>query len=258
MPEKRAEKFKLSELMVVAAAREIRDGEIVIVGTGLPILAAALAQKTHAPNSTMAMEHGAFDFKFTRAPRSIVDPNLTLGAAMVGDMLDMLGSLVQGGHADVGFLGAAQIDKYGNINTTVIGDYSKPKVRLPGSGGANDIASLAKRIIIIMRPGKEKFVEKVDYITSPGYLDGPGARERAGLRGGGPAAVITTMGVFRFDKKTKEMYIDTYHPGATIEQIKENTSFDLKVSPEVRETETPTPEQIKILRELDPEGLFLK
>ncbi|MFH1821103.1 MAG: CoA-transferase [Methanobacteriota archaeon] len=257
MSKEYAEKFKLSELMVVAAAREIKDGELVIVGTGLPILAAALAKRTHAPNSIMAMEHGAFDFTFTRAPRSIVDPDLTLGAAMAGDMFDMLGSVVQGGNADVGFLGAAQIDIYGNINTTVIGDLLKPKVRLPGSGGANDIASSAKRVVIIIRHEKEKFVEKVDYITSPGYLNGPGAREKAGLRGGGPSVVISTMGTFRFDDKTKEMYLDTYHPGITIEQVRQNTGFHLKVSPSVRETEPPTVQQINILREVDREGLFL-
>jgi len=158
----------------------------------------------------------------------------------------------------VGFLGGAQIDKYGNINSTVIGDYEQPKVRLPGSGGGCDIAALAKRVILIAPHEKRRFVEKVDFVTSPGYLDHPAARDELNLTGG-PSAVVTTMGVLRFDDASKEMYLDSHHPGVSVEQIKENTGWTLKVSPSVKETEPPTEDQVAMLREkIDPEGYYLK
>jgi glutaconate CoA-transferase subunit B len=166
--------------------------------------------------------------------------------------------LLQRGFIDVGFLGGAQVDKYGNINSTVIGDYAKPKVRLPGSGGGCEIAAFSKRIIIITPHEKRRMVEKVDFNTSPGFLDGGAARDKFGFEGG-PSAVITTMGVLRFDERTKEMYLSSYHPGLTVDQVKENTGWELKISPNVKATEPPTMEEVKILREhLDPQGIFLK
>jgi glutaconate CoA-transferase subunit B len=166
--------------------------------------------------------------------------------------------LLQRGFIDVGFVGGAQVDKFGNINSTVIGDYEKPKVRLPGSGGGCEIAGLSKRIVIITPHEKRRLIEKVDFITSPGFLNGADARERAGL-GGGPSAVITTMGVLRFDGETREMCLASYHPGLSVDQVKQNTGWDLKVSQEVTETEPPTVEEVGILRkDLDPQGIFLK
>jgi len=155
--------------------------------------------------------------------------------------------LLQRGFIDVGFVGGAQVDKFGNINSTVIGDYSKPKVRLPGSGGGCEIAGLSKRIVIITPHEKRRMVEKVDFITSPGFLQGTNTRTQAGLSGG-PSAVITTMGVLRFDEKSKEMYLDSYHPGLSLDQVKQNTGWNLKLAPNVKETEPPTLEEVEILR----------
>jgi len=165
-------------MMVVATAREIKDGEVVLIGVGLPLVAAFLAKRTHAPNAILLSEIGVVDARPKRLPFAVTDPCLIPGAAMACSLYDVFGFILQGGYVDVGFLGAAQVDKYGNINTTVIGDYFKPKVYLSGSGGANDIASLAKRTVIVMRQGKKRFVEKVDYITSPGHLTGYSSREK--------------------------------------------------------------------------------
>ena len=166
--------------------------------------------------------------------------------------------LLQRGFIDVGFVGGAQVDKFGNINSTVIGPYEKPKVRLPGSGGGCEIAGLSRRIVIVTPHEKRRMVDRVDFITSPGFLSGSDTRERAGLKGG-PSAVITTMGVLRFDETTREMYLASYHPGLSVEQVKQNTGWDLRVSPDVKETEQPTVKEVEILRkELDPHGIFLK
>jgi glutaconate CoA-transferase, subunit B len=250
--------FTLQEMMTVAASREIKDGELVIVGTGLPLLAAFLAQKTSAPNLIALYESGAYDCKPLVTPSSVVDSVLVPGSAMAGGLMEGLGS-VHAGDIDVGFLGGAQIDKYGNLNTHVIGDYHAPKVRFPGSGGSNDIGSSCKRTIVMMLHQKQRFPEKVDFNTTPGFLGGGKEREKYGFIGGGPSVVISTMGILRFDAETKEMYLASYHPGVTIEQIKENTGWDLKVAADVHETERPDPELICILRdECDPTGIFLK
>lgn len=166
-------------------------------------------------------------------------------------------SAQQAGFVDVACISGAQIDKYGNVNSTCIGDYHKPKVRLAGSGGANDLASSARRTIIMMRQEGRRFVNRCDYVTSPGYLDGPGAREKAGLPGGGPVAVITTMGVFRFDEETREMYLDKIHPGVKLEDVKASVQWELQVSPNLEETEPPTEEQVMIIRTLDPVMVYL-
>jgi glutaconate CoA-transferase subunit B len=165
--------------------------------------------------------------------------------------------MLQGGHVDLGFVGAAQIDEYGNINTTYIGSFEKPITRLPGSGGGNDIVSSAKRIVIIMTHEKRKMVKKLDYLTSPGFLDGPGARERAGLRGGGPSLVVTNLCQMDFDQKTKRMRLATVHPGVSVQQVLENTSFDLIVPEKVPTTEPPTHEELVLLREIDPHGIYI-
>jgi len=244
--------------MAICAAREIRDGEIAFIGTGLPMLGGMLAKYTHAPHCIMIFESGVVDARPKRTPLSIGDACLVPGSVMLGGLTEVFGLLMQPGYVDVGFLGAAQIDRWGNLNTTVIGDYRSPKVRLPGSGGANDIGSLAKRFIVMMKQDARKFVERVDYITTPGYLDGPGGRERAGLPRGGPSAVITDLGVYRFDESTKEMYLDSIHPGVSVEDIRKNVSWDLRVPPKVKQTKPPTNRELRILRtKCDPEGIFL-
>lgn len=251
------EKYTLAELMAVHAGRQIKDGEVAFIGTGLPMLGAMLAKRLHAPNAIMVYESGVIDARPKRTPVSIGDACLVPDSAMVGGLVEAIGFLLQGGHVDVGFIGAAQIDLHGNINTSVIGDYRNPQVRLPGSGGANDIGSLAKRIVIMMAQDRRKFVEKVDYITTPGYLGGKGARQEVGLPRGGPAKVITNLGIYSFDENC-EMYLESYHPGITLEKIKENVSWEIKVSPNVRETEPPTEEELHLLREeFDPQGIFL-
>lgn len=249
--------FTLQELMAVAASREIKDGEKVIVGTGLPLLGAMLAYKTHAPNMVSIYESGSIDAKPLITPFSVADSCLIPGAGMQGGLLDALG-MVHAGELDVGFLGGAQVDKYGNLNAHVIGDYFHPNVRFAGSGGSNDIGCGCKRTIIMMLHQKRRFVEKVDFLTTPGYFDGFNARKKMSFVGNGPDVVVSTLGTMRFDAVTKEMYLESYHPNVTIEQIKENTGWDLNVSPEIKETEPPTIDEIKILREeLDPEGIFL-
>jgi glutaconate CoA-transferase subunit B len=250
--------FTLQEMMAVAAAKEIKDGEKVIVGTGLPLLGAFLAQKTHAPNIIAIYESGAIDSKPLVTPFSVVDSVLIPGSAMVGGLMEGLG-IVHGGEIDLGFLGGAQVDKYGNLNTHVIGDYRTPRVRFAGSGGSNDIGTGCKRTVIMMLHQKQRFPERVDFVTTPGYFRGGKEREAYGFYGNGPCAIISTLGILRFDPETKEMYLASYHSGVTVGQIKENTGWDLKVAPDVHETERPSPELIRILREeCDPTGVFLK
>lgn len=258
MSKERAREFSYQELMVCAASRELKDQEVVFVGIGIPQLGALLAQRTHAPNLTLIYESGVVGTHPARLPLSIGDPTLVSGTYCILNFYETFSMLLQRGLIDVGFLGGAQVDRFGNINSTVIGDYNRPKVRLPGSGGGCEIAGLSKRIVIITPHEKRRMVEKVDFVTSPGFLDGHDARERLGLTGG-PSAVISTMGVLRFDEKTKEMFLWSYHPGVTLDQVKQNTGWELKTSPDVRETEPPTSEELEILRkDLDPQGIFLK
>lgn len=255
---KYAKNYTLFELMAVAAAREIKDGEIVFAGTGLPMLGAMLAQYTYAPNCVIVFEAGAIDCKLAHLPMSVGDPRTLRLASTATGLLDVFSTVLQRGYIDVGFLSGAQVDAYGNINATCIGDYHRPKVRFPGSGGSADIACLAKRTVIIMVHEKRRFPKRVDYITSPGWIDGPDGRKRAGLRWGGPSAIITTLGILRFDERTKQAYLASYHPTVTPEQVKDNTGFELDVSRAVM-TEPPTETEIKILRKkVDPEGIFLK
>jgi glutaconate CoA-transferase subunit B len=251
--------FTLRELMVVEGSRYISDGEVVFVGTGLPIVATMLAQRTHAPNLVFVVETGPIAPIVEPIPLSVSDPKIFSRAVKLGSLRDVLGCILQRGLCDVGFIGGAQIDQYGNVNSTIIGSYSKPKVRLPGSGGANDIASHAKRVLIMTKHEKRRFPLKCDYITSPGYLDGPGSRERAGLRGGGPDKVITDLCVMDFEPRTKRMRVIKLMPGVSINQVKENMGFEPLVAKKLATVEPPTEEQVRLLREeIDPKGVYLK
>ncbi len=245
------------EMMAVCGARNIKNGEVVFVGTGLPMLAAMLAKRMHAPKAKIVYEAGFIDSSAIDLALSIADSRLAYNAAAAIGLIETLGLLLQGGRVDVGFVGAAQIDEYGNINTTYIGDFENPIVRLPGSGGGNDIVSSAKRIVIIMTHQKRKFVKKLHYMTSPGHIDGPGARKREGLLGGGPELVITNLCQMGFDEEIKRVKLLTVHPGVTVEQVLENVGFDLIVPEHVPETEPPTYEELRILREIDPQRLYL-
>ncbi len=242
------------ELMACCGAREIRDKDVVIVGTGFPSMSANIAVHTHAPGARMMQESGVFDAHPARPALSVGDPCLNPGAAMIGGLVEVMGMFLQGGWVDVGFLSGSQVDKYGNINTTVIGDYQKPKSRLPGSGGANPIGALAKRILIIAVHNARTFSEKVDFITTPGYLDGPGSREKWGLPPDtGPQVIITNKAVLRFDRESKEAYLESYHPDTSVDEVVKLTPWKLKVADDVHETEPPTAEELRVLREvLDP------
>jgi glutaconate CoA-transferase subunit B len=251
-----SQEYTLNEIMVITSAKEIKNGEVVFVGTGLPMLSGMLAQHTHAPDCVLIFETGAIDPKLKELPICVSDPRTTYLASATSGLLDVFSEL-QSGHIDAGFLGGAQIDAYGNINSTSIGNYNHPDVRLPGSGGSCDIACLAKRTIIITRHEKRRFPERVDYITAPGWLEGPGAREKTGLTRGGPSVIVTTMGVMRFDEMTRRAYLASFHPGFTPQQVAENTEFKLDVSRAI-ETDKPDKEELKKLREvIDPLQIFL-
>ena len=246
-----------SELMVIVAARELKDRESVLVGVGIPNLAANLAKKLQAPNLLMVYESGAVGSNPSRMPLSIGDPCLVSGAKSVCSMYEQFAYYLQGGRIDVGFLGGAQIDKYGNINSTIIGGYKSPKVRLPGSGGACDIASNVKKIIVITPHEKRRFVEKVDFLTSPGFVGGKENWRKLKLQGGGPYAVVTNLCTFKFDDETGEMTVAALHEGVTIEKVQENTPWTVKVAPDLETTPPPTEKELAALRALDPEKIYL-
>jgi glutaconate CoA-transferase subunit B len=251
--------YTASEMMIAASARELADARVVFVGIGLPNIACNLAQRTVAPGLELVYEAGVYGARPSRLPLSIGDPCLVTGARSVVSMSQLFQYYLQGGLIDVGFLGAAQIDRYGNLNTTVIGPYQGPKVRLPGSGGACEIALLARKVLIIARLGRRTFVERLDFITSPGHLSGGDSRSRLGDYGQGPTAVITDMGIFRFDDKTREMVLTSLHPGCSIEAVQEQVGWNLRVADGLAETEPPTPDQLRIMREeLDPTGRYRK
>jgi glutaconate CoA-transferase subunit B len=246
------------ELMACCGAREINDGDLVVVGTGFPTMSANIAKYTHAKNAVMMQESGVYDARPARPALSVGDPCLNPGAAMIGGLVDIMGMFLQGGWVDVGFLSGSQVDKYGNINTTAIGDYKRPKSRLPGSGGANPIGALAKRVLIIAVHNKRSLAEKVDFVTTAGYLNGPGDRERWGMPPNtGPKVIITNKAVMRFDPTTKEAYLESYHPGTSVEEVVKLTPWDLKVSKDVHETEPPREEEIRVMREvIDPNRMI--
>lgn len=249
--------YSSSELMTIHSARLLRDGDVVFVGVGLPNLACNLARHTHAPNLMMIYEAGVIGARPQRLPLSIGDPTLVSGALSVCSMYDIFTLYLQRGNVDVGFLGGAQIDRYGNINATVIGSYEHPKVRLPGSGGSMEIAGWANRCYIMTPHQKRRFPEKVDFRTSAGFLGGRAEREATGTRGGGPQVVVTDLGFMEPDE-TGELVLTALHPGVTVEQVQANTGWALKVAPILRETTPLTEDELRILRELDPQGIYLK
>ncbi|MBO8180878.1 MAG: 3-oxoacid CoA-transferase [Archaeoglobus sp.] len=247
--------YSEAEYMVCVAARILEDRKSVFVGTGMPLLAACLAQKLYTPNLVIVFEAGGIAPILPRIPISVGESTTFYGAIMATSM-DYVMSLAQAGYVDYGFLGAAQIDPYGNINTTVIGDWERPKVRLPGSGGANDVGSLCWKNIVLMRQDKRRFVPKLDFLTTPGYLCGN--REEAGLPAGtGPYRVITQIGVYEFDENTKRMKLAALHEGYKVEDVEANTSFDILIPDEIEYTEPPTDEELEVLKEFDPDGILL-
>ena len=246
-----------TELLAYVAAGLLEDGKSVFVGTGLPMIATMLAQRTHAPNLLVIFEAGGIGPQMPVLPISVGDSRTFYRAVAASSMHDVM-SASQSGYLDYGFLGAAQIDRYGNLNTTIIGEWERPKVRLPGSGGANDVGSLCWRTIIVMRQDKRRFVEQLDFLTTPGYLDGPSARERAGLPAGtGPYRVITQLGLYGFDEQSRRMTLLATHPGITVDDIRANSGFELIIPDEVGTTEPPSPEVRGILREIDPTGMVI-
>lgn len=240
--------------MVTAAAREIRDGEIVFVGMRLPLIAFVLAKHTHAPDATGIFEAGLV--RETPAPEllyTMADPPNIAGATWATGLWEVM-TYLQRGDVHLGFIGGAEVDRRGNLNTSYIGDPQHPTVKLPGSGGAADIAALSQRFVIIMQHEQRRLRERVDFITSAGYGDGPGWRERLGLPGGGPRTLITTLGVFGFEEE--EAVLRSFHPFTTPEHVRESTGWTLRVSPSLHVTQGPSPEELAIIREYDPEGFW--
>ncbi|MFH5822424.1 CoA-transferase subunit beta [Georgenia sp. AZ-5] len=252
--------YSMDEVMTVATSTFIRDGYTVFIGTGLPMVAAYLAKATHAPGCALLFESGVLAPEPRSIAKAVGDPRLVSTARRVSGMGDSL-LLLHGGRVDLGVLGCAQIDPFGNVNTTVIGPggYFHPTTRLPGSGGANDIASTARHHAIVTRHTRRTFVERLDYLTTPGHLTGPGAREAAGLPGGGPVGVVTDLCVFGFDEATKEMVLRSLHPGVSLDDVRAATGFDVAVPRDLGRTPEPTAEQLSVLRtRIDPEGVYLK
>jgi glutaconate CoA-transferase, subunit B len=251
-------KYSSNALLASVAAKLLEDKKSVFVGTGLPMIASMLAQRTFAPNLLVIFEAGGIGPIVPVLPISVGDSRTFYRAVCASSMHDVM-SAGSAGYVDYGFLGAAMIDAYGNINTTIIGDWEKPKVRLPGSGGANDIGSFCWKTILIMRQDKSKFMEKIDFITTPGFLTGPGAREKAGLPAdSGPHRVITQLGVYGFDDETKKIKLISMHPGVTVDQIKENSGFDIIIPDKIETSPEPTDEELRILKEIDPTGIVIK
>ncbi len=248
--------YSTQELMIIAAARQINDGERIFVGMRLPITAYGVARLTHAPNAVGLFESGVSRYEPAKDMLyTMCDGPNQLGAAWTTGLIQIMG-LLSGGRVHAGFIGGAEIDKFGNINTSYIGDVDNPKVKLPGSGGAPDIAAMAKRLIAIMNHQKHRLVEKVDYITSPGHLTGGDARKKAGLPGGGPAVVITDRAILRPHGPTNELHLSSIHPGHTVEEVQENTGWDLKTAPDMVETPPPSAQELDALHQIDKEGFW--
>jgi glutaconate CoA-transferase subunit B len=255
--------FGKSEMMIAAAARELAGQRVCFVGVGLPNIAVNLAKRTVAPELELVYEAGVFGAEPARLPLSIGDPTIVTGSTAVMSMFELFGYYLQRGLVDVGFLGAAQIDRYGNINTTVIGgEYAHPKVRLPGSGGACEIAINARNVFVIMRQSKRSFVDRIDFRTSPGNLGGPdGARIRreGGWNGRGPSVVVTDLGIYHFEDATGEMRLDSLHLGATLDQVRSAMGWEPRVADRLATTPAPTPDELRLIREeLDPQGIYTK
>jgi glutaconate CoA-transferase, subunit B len=252
------DEYTMQELMVAAGAREIRDDDVVFVGMRLPLLAFQLAKETHAPGAVGIFENGVLRDQPARDPLYTMGdcPNIE-GAIWTTSMIDIM-SLLQNGRVTLGFIGGAEIDRFGNLNTTYIGGRDRVQVRLPGSGGGSDIASLSRRLVIMMHHERRRFLERASYITSPGFGEGGDWREREGIRGGGPSAVITTKGIFGFDPITREMVLESVHPGVTVAEILENTGWVPRIGTPLEETKPPSPFELRIIRKYDPHGFWTK
>jgi glutaconate CoA-transferase subunit B len=254
--------FSKNEMMIVAAARELAGQRVCFVGVGLPNIAVNLAQRTVALELELVYEAGVFGARPARLPLSIGDPTIVTGATAVTSMFELFSFYLQGGLIDVGFLGAAQIDRFGNINTTVIGPYDGPATRLPGSGGACEIAINARQVFVIMRQSKRSFVETIDFRTSAGNLGGAEQSERIrreqGWLGRGPSVVVTDLGIWHFDDDG-EMRLDSLHPGATLEDVRATVGWEPKVAENLAETPAPSAEELRLIREeLDPGGAYTR
>ena len=247
---KAAGSYTTDEMMTVAASRELADGTVCFVGIGLPSEAANLARATHAPGCVLIYESGTVGAKPDVLPLSIGDGVLAEHADSVVSVPEIFNYWLQAGRVDVGFLGAAQVDRFGNINTTVVGPYESPKVRLPGAGGAPEIAASAKEVIIMLRQKPHAFVEELSFVTSVGHGTGGNSREELGYPGAGPTVLITDLGVLRPDPETKELTLVALHPGATAEQAREATGWNLRVADEMTTTDPPTEKELRVLRDL--------
>ena len=246
-----------SEMMIVAASRALQDARTVLVGVGLPNIACNLARRTVAPDLELIYESGVLGARPARLPLSIGDPSLVSGSLMAASMPELFQYYLQGGRVDVALLGTAQIDRFGNLNTTVIGDYHHPKVRLPGSGGACEMAIHAREVMVITRLEGRSFVERLDFRTSPGFLEGGGSRAALHLPGGGPRLVVTDLAIFGFDPESKEMVLRSVHPGVDLEQLRSKIAWPLAAATDLQHTEPPSAEELRIVRdELDPGGLY--
>ncbi len=251
--------YNPTELLICIAAREMPDSVTAFIGTGIPMLAASLAQRMHAPNIVSVFEFGGTGARLDRLPRAVGESRTFYRGVAASGICDIMETAMRG-FIDFGFLGGAQIDPYGNLNSTIIGEqHHPPKVRLPGSGGGNDVGSLCWRTIIIMRHDKRRFVPEVDFITTPGYLTGPGAREEAGLPPDtGPYRVVSPLALLDFAPETKRMRLLATNPGITVEDVVQNTAFELIIPDEVGQNEPPTDEELSILREeIDPDGFYI-
>jgi glutaconate CoA-transferase, subunit B len=247
--------YSPAEMMIVASARQLVGERVCFVGIGPPNIACNLAKRTGAPGLELVYEAGAYGSNPQRLPLSIGDPTLVTGAVSITTMFELFSYYLQRGLVDVAFLGASQIDRWGNINTTVIGDYKRPKVRLPGSGGACEISINARKVFVIMPQSTRSFVEKVDFVTSPGHLHGKRPKDWIGA---GPEVVVTGLGVYRFGAEG-EMYLANVHPGVTVAQVKESTAWDITVADDLTETPRPTDDELRLIREtLDPEGIYTR
>jgi glutaconate CoA-transferase subunit B len=244
-------------MMIVASARRLAGQRVTFVGIGLPNVVCNLALRTSNPDLELVYESGIFGSAPKRLPLSIGDPTLVTGSTAVTSMYELFAFYLQAGLVDVGFLGAAQIDRHGNINTTVIGDYAHPKTRLPGSGGACEIAIHARQVFVIMRQGQRSFVEKLHFRTSPGHSGDPAHDRARGWTGSGPTSVVTDLATYVFDDATGEMTLTTLHPGVDLDEVRANMGWDPRLAEDVRATPAPTDDELRILREeLDPHGVY--
>jgi glutaconate CoA-transferase subunit B len=251
--------YNATELLICIAARQMPDSVTAFIGTGIPMLAASLAQKMHAPNLVPVFEFGGTGARLARLPRAVGESRTFYRGVAASGICDIMETAARG-FIDYGFLGGAQVDPYGNLNSTIIGEqHHPPKVRLPGSGGANDVGSLCWKNIIIIRHDLRRFVSQVDFLTTPGYLSGPGAREEAGLPpGSGPVRVVSTLALLDFEPESKRMRLLATHPGVTVDQVVENTGFELLFADEVKQNPPPTEEELRLLRqEVDPDRFYI-